>query len=444
MKKNYWFSLRFLVALGFALAITGCNDDDDETPAAQASVALNATFEQLAVLPRAGIASLSLSDKSARLESVLNAVVIAAQNTAGVQVAYGAKSLGTVGNTPALLPFPVVDVNMDGVPDETGRMVELRFSGDEAFLANSLGLGIALPWPVAAYTDSAGDTIQIVAAVPETWTRTHLRGTPNLQTLINQAVQNRKVIEQVVQTALKPLGFEILNRPLPQGMDLGESQIAALETRFGQALTPDFVAPSVTLSGSFVNARDVATAIENVFLADQVPDLDGNGVAGEGSDDAVLPSAMMNFLGGRMSFEAFSGMMAQGPMVWGQGGSFQDWVVLRTVEVAGPNGTSMQVIELCQEFYAGTALGFGLHHMPVMPCAIGVWEDAQGVHVSILNTVFLFGYLFSDVQLDPNQPIAQIFSIFPAFVFNDLAGGVNAALAGLGLPQTERFALLPL
>jgi hypothetical protein len=115
---------------------------------------------------------------------------------------------------------------------------------------------------------------------------------------------------------------------------------------------------------------------------------------------------------------------------------------LRTFQLAGPDGTPLYVLELCQHFYGGMVLSFGLHHMPAMPCMIGVWEDAGGVHVSILNTGFILGYLFSDVQLDPAQPMAQVFAVFPRFVFNELAGGVNAALRGLGV--AEQFEFSPL
>ena len=94
-----------------------------------------------------------------------------------------------------------------------------------------------------------------------------------------------------------------------------------------------------------------------------------------------------------------------------------------------------------QQFYVGTALGFGMHHLPVMPCGFGVWMDEAGVHLSLIDTRFLFGYFWSDVYLKPDDPMAQVFAVFPTVVFNDLAATANGALGKLGVPEDEWFPL---
>ncbi|MEN8174330.1 MAG: hypothetical protein ABFS23_01115 [Pseudomonadota bacterium] len=432
------------VLVSSVFLLTGCGDDDDESVTV---TAMDAAFELLAVEENAGIRNADILEKTARVENILGAIQTVieggASPVADAEVAYGSKPIGQVGSAEAIISYPGIDLDLDGMPDDIGRMIEVRFDGDTQFADAGLRYGVMLPWPVVAYTESTTDRILVVAAVPETWVRTFMRDSGNLEMLIDEAVDRRQDLEELVAEAVEALGFDIRNEAFAGGPVLSDNRIAELEGMFGP-LNAQFSAPSRTLTTGFVGADTVAMAIENAFLADTVPDLDGDGLAGAAGDDGVLPSAMMGFLMGTLSAEDFGQMLADGAQVWAEGATFQDWVLNRTLSIPDSSAQEMQLVQVCQGFYVGTSLGFGMHHLPVMPCGIGVWEDETGVHVSIIDTRFLFGYFWSDVSLDPSDPMAQLFGIFPTFVYNELVATVNGALEGLGIPETDQFALEPI
>jgi hypothetical protein len=395
-----------------------------------------AAFEVLATKPH------SLTDipsKVAELDAIITAIATEIEADENMFVAVGTKEIGTLGTTSAFIPYPPVDYNMDGSPDDAGHMLEVSFDDDSEFLRVGLRHGIALPWQIAAYT--YGDTIYVIAGVPQTVVRTYFRGVDNFDQLMSLSTQYQSKIETVVASALEPLGFTTHINTAIENTQLGEFEIAAIETAFGQELTPDFIAPSITITSDSVDMDTVITAIENAFLADEVPDLDGNGKAGEQGDDAVLPNAIMDYIAGNMTFEQFSAMLKQGMEIWGNGGAFQDWQFLREIEFSDDQAGTYHLMELCQPFYSGVALGFGLYHMPSMPCALGVWEDSEGVHVNLLAPQFIFGYFFADATetLEPTSPMMQIFSVFPTMVYNELVGIINSALRDIGVEEQLEF-----
>jgi hypothetical protein len=102
----------------------------------------------------------------------------------------------------------------------------------------------------------------------------------------------------------------------------------------------------------------------------------------------------------------------------------------------------INLLEICQPFYAGTALSTGYHHMAVMPCVVSVWEDKGQVHVNILDPNFLFAYFFKDGADTMPPAMADLFMVFPTFVLNEIAAIVNTGLEQAGV--AERFDFMPL
>jgi hypothetical protein len=399
-----------------------------------------AAFELLATKP---LESIEIEDKIAAAEEALTAIATQIEESDTMSVVVGNKDIGRMGNTEILLPFPEVDYDMDGSPDDAGRMLEMAFVNDSQFLSLGLGYGIALPWQIAAYT--YGDTLYVIAGVPQTVVRTYFNDVDDKDDLMDLATEYQGQIEAIVASALEPLDFTTNIHTAVENTQLDETVIGAIESAFGEELTTDFIAPSLTITNSSVDAETIIAAIENTFLADEVVDLNGNGEAGDEEDDAILPNAIMDFISGNMTFEELGGMLEQGADIWANGGAFQDWVFLRTLESSNDTGNNYYLMELCQPFYASMALGFGLYHMPSMPCAVGVWEDDEGVHVNLLTPQFIFGYFFADVaqSMDPTSPMMQIFTVFPTMVYNELAGIVNFSLRENGIEEQFEFKPFP-
>ncbi|WP_069470611.1 hypothetical protein [Candidatus Marithrix sp. Canyon 246] len=270
--------------------------------------------------------------------------------------------------------FPPID-------SEVGHILEVSFSQDSKFLNLGLQYGIVLPWKIAAYTD--GNTIKVIAGVPQALLRSYFKDDKNIKQLLSLASQYQSKIEKVVASALQSLNFKTNINSIIKNTQLGESEITAIETAHGNKLTHDFATPSITITDNSIDAKTVINAITKAFLADQ------NG------DHAILPNAVNNYLTGSMSFEDFFKLIEQGKDIWAKGDAFQNWNLLRTMEFYDEKGSTYQRIEVSQQFYASMGLGFGLHHMPALPCSIGVWKDSTGVHINLTNPRFLLDKVYA-------------------------------------------------
>jgi uncharacterized protein (DUF302 family) len=424
--------------------VTGALAQPDlDLPPLRATENALSAFERLATREVAGLSAEDLAAKTAQLVTVLGLIEAAADGHGFLDVAIGTGS-GQMGLDPQV-PSPPVDLTLDGVPDELGRSLELTGPDDAELLLPGLAHGLALPLPIGVYTD--GDRLEVVAIVPQTLVRTFYRGEDAVaERLMRLAARYQGEMETLVHDALEEHGFTILNEPVP-GTTLDEATIAAMEEQMGP-LTLAAAVPSVE-AGTGVTVEELTAALEAVAGADTVPDLNQNGTTGEDGngngvpdDHEVLPGAFAGFLAGQMSMEELQQLLAGAANVWANGGTFQAWEPLRTLDLSGAAG-DLRVLEVCQSFYAGNALMTGLHHIPAMPCTLGVWEEGGSVRVGILDVRFLFAYYFRDgLGALPGEAMQQLFAIFPTFVQNELVSLTNAALASRGVEA--RFQLAPL
>jgi hypothetical protein len=377
----------------------------------------------------------SLAAKKAAVDATLDLLVAQFEAKGPAEVLVG--QAGFLGDATDRLPFPVVDFDMDGVPDEAGKSIEVQFPNDPVLMVKAgLGRAIALPWAIAAYTQ--GDTLNVVFGVPETFTRVYFRGAKRMKSLQRKAERRHKRLRRVVNRALRKSGYATnLETGLP-GSEMTESKIAQIESMLGP-ITDQSIAPSVRLSG--VTVEQVTAALDVAFHRPHVADLTGDGVVDE-QDHALLPSKFQAYImsgGTNPTFEQMACMMQGAVPLWEQGLTFQQWRAPRVLDQSSEQVGELYQIELCQSFYAASALSTGYHHMPAMPCAIDVWQEGDEVVVNILHPAFIFGYFFQDAL--PQMPpfMQQLFSIFPTMVYNEMAALANAGLADLG--QTTRFAL---
>ncbi len=369
-----------------------------------------AVFELLATKPHS---LTDISSKSAELKATLTAIASAIESEPDMNVVVGSQT------------FPSID-------SEVGHMLEISFSQDSKFLNLGLQYGIVLPWKIAAYTD--GSTIKVIAGVPQTLVRSYFKDDKNIKQLLSLASQYQSKIEKVVASALQSLGFTTNINSIIKNTQLGDTEITAIEMAHGKKLTPDFAFPSITITDSSVDVETVINGITKRFLADET------------GDHAVLPNAINNYLSGSISFEELFKVIEQGKDIWAKGGAFQDWDLLRTMEFSDEQAGIYQRMEIYQQFYATMGLGFGLHHIPALPCSVGVWKDSKGIHINLTNPRFIFAYLFPDIKLDSNnekqQRMRKILKFFPSILFNELANMINGVINDLG--GTEKFQLLPL
>jgi len=393
--------------------------------------AMEHVYELLAEGTVTGLSAMDITAKRGVLDQALDAIIAQVALSKDLTLQVGTNGMDR-------LNFPPVDLDMDGAPDEVGTKLELSSSADGWILASTdRAHGVALRWSIVAY--SQGETVKVVIGVPETFVRLYFRGEASAQALENVAKKIHADLREVVHLALKDGGYATqLDAGIP-GTEMGEATIAQIEGQNGP-ITGESIAPSITLTG--VAIGDVVTAIEAAFKAPRVPDLNQDGVVDQ-ADQGVLPGAFMQYLMGQMTFEQMAGMMSMGPQIWGMGGTFQQWAVPRTLDLSTAQAGAHYVVELCQPFYANTALSTGLHHIPSMPCAVTVWEEGNTVQVSLLDPAFIFGYLFTDAGPQMPPAMQALFAVFPHFVYNEMAGVVNASMQGLGLPQTLAFHALP-
>ena len=109
------------------------------------------------------------------------------------------------------------------------------------------------------------------------------------------------------------------------------------------------------------------------------------------------------------------------------------------------NKYKVQVMDLCNSYYAKKALGFsnivtdddtskvanGFIHAPALPCEVTVYNDADNIYVDMLNPDAIFTLFFSDTvfgtQMD-NTAFADEIQKLPSLVKTELKTIVYAAL----------------
>jgi hypothetical protein len=384
-------------------------------------IASNFTYERLGYIEIPGLAEMEIGDKGLFVEDALDLVIAKADKHWGISVAVGTNGMD-------ILPFPPVDFDFDGSPDGVVRQVELSFLSDALLLkSTSLAKGIVLPWQVAAYTQ--GDFIQVIIGVPETFVRTYFADVPNVKRLIRRTtlIQHLRMVA-LVHGALRGSGYTLTREGLP-GTVLDDVTINQIEQTLGLPITQGFIAPSVALPGADI--EQVVEELVETFEAPSVPDLNDDGVS-DAEDQAVLPTMFMRYMtDDDFSFAEMAGMLGEGFSLWEHGYSFQQWAVPRVLDLSS-RIQRLFIIELCQPFYASTALSTGLHHAPSMPCAVGVWEEDGVVYANLLNPEFIFAYFFVDAGPNMPEKMAQLFLVFPTMVFNEMAGILNAGVRALG------------
>jgi len=113
---------------------------------------------------------------------------------------------------------------------------------------------------------------------------------------------------------------------------------------------------------------------------------------------------------------------------------------------ASPSNTyKVQVMDICNSYYAKKALGFsnivdgvdtskvanGFIHAPTLPCEVTVYNDADNIYVDMLNPDAIFSLFFSDVvfgaQMDDADFATEIKKL-PGLVKTELKTIVYAAL----------------
>jgi hypothetical protein len=432
-RKKHKRSILVALAASALLAVAGCGSGEQDPGQVAREVQGKANcpstlgphaFELSAVKATPGLAQSSIADKKSTVAQATDRLVKWAGKLPYVKLLVGTNGMER-------LDFPAVDSDMDGNPDEVAQKLELSFPTDDWFLwLADPARGLALRWSVVVLTD--GDAVKVVIGVPDTFVRLYFRGEPHLPLLRAWARWNHHRLRDIVHLALAGDGFTTrVNQGLP-GTELTETTISSVEAMLGP-VTAESIAPSLTIDGANVSVSQVVAAIETAFTAKRVPDLDADGDV-DADDLQVLPTAMQQFLQGQMSETELAGMLGQGASLWGNGLTFQQWANPRTLQIG-----QVHVVELCQPFYAATALGTGLHHVPAMPCAVSVWQEGDVVRVNLLDPDVIFAYFFRDAAPQMPPAMQQLFAIFPAFVFNEMAGVVNAAMADLG--ATPRLAL---
>jgi hypothetical protein len=441
----------FGVVIALFIALAGCGPAEDDgfiTSNTSALTISDYVYEHSAtgtVADLNGDGSLSIDEKTAAVDSAIDKLVAQAGQMPGISAAVGKDPNG---NPADRFPFPSVEHRdpMTGqlLDEWAGKNVEFRFVNDAWMLkVTNEANTVALPWTVGVFT--TGNKVNVVIGSPETFVRLYFRGANNMNVLLKAAKQHHIKLRSLVDGALKNHEFTTKINQGWTGTLMDETTIAGIETQMGQPITPEFIAPSMTLSGTTVD--QVKDQIAAAVAASGAPpwliiDLDNDGQPDPGYENikgnAVLPTVFTMYMTGQIDFNTMAGMMGMGFYVWNappKGGTFQAWKAPRVVELSHHLTGKAYQFELCQPFYARAALSTGMHHIPSMPCHITVWDEGGKVRVSVLDPTFIFAYFFADAL--PSMPTAmkQLFSVFPILVFNDLATIANNAMIDLGLPQ---------
>ena len=121
----------------------------------------------------------------------------------------------------------------------------------------------------------------------------------------------------------------------------------------------------------------------------------------------------------------------------------QGWKFPRAFALGYNN--EVQVVELCTMFYAGMALGTGMHHSPGMPCMAAVYQDGDDAVAQMFTAKATFAAFFKDsvIAMDNMNMDVQtyLFGIFPEVIYNDVAAMYNGAFQMAGIDA--RFEIRP-
>jgi hypothetical protein len=435
--------LTLLVACGEGQTQTG-QDLSEYTPLTRAEEAVYSEYlyERVAQRP---LTTAELEDPNP--ETPINeAIDVVLNQTADAIIAAiqadGTSFLAVGTNGQDRIPYPPVQ-NMDGTM-AYGVGLELFYAADGRVM-DSMDQGIGLPWVIGIYADHG--VLAVDVGVPETYTRIYFptddeRDAERKKTI---AVRAHAKMQRVIQEALGDMAVE---EPFGVGIEMPDWSETAPSIAGITYLLDDLaeVAPSVTLNGDYEVAQVVA-ALEGAFFQSSqgmtTPDLDGDGNFQEELPEGF--AAYMGMMPGMsLSCDEMNDMMSMGlsmptgdPGLWVQGGTFQAWKNIRTVNLTVIGNGPLYIMELCQPFYAGAALSTGMYHLTAMPCNIAIWKESGKIKVSVLNPNVIFGYFFADamqaMQADPNMaPMLQLFGMFPTFVLNELMALANNGLQGLG------------
>ena len=105
----------------------------------------------------------------------------------------------------------------------------------------------------------------------------------------------------------------------------------------------------------------------------------------------------------------------------------------------------VQIVELCTMFYAGMALGTGMHHTPAMPCMAAVYQDGADAIAQMFTAKATFGAFFKDsvyAMGAMNMEVqTYLFALFPEVIYNDVAAMYNGAFQAAGIDA--RFPIRP-
>ncbi len=329
--------------------------------------------------------------------------------------------------------FPPIDYDMDGTPDAHGAAVEIAFAGDRFFTLD-LGRSFGVPWVIGIYAQYG--QVYVDLGVPETFTSLYFQGSPHLPTYYAMAGRRHWMMRVMVHHALWRDGFTTLQDEGIEGTEMPQWRIAEIAEATGVDVNTG--TRTLTLPPGHT-ITEVRTALEEAFAQSAsgatTPDLDQDGTVGE-----ELPESFQAYLQGQMTCDDMHQSMSQAMGLWEQGGTFQPWKSVRTLDQHPFGPRNSFVIEVCQGFYASMALTSGIHHLSAMPCNVGVWEKNGRVTVSILDANFIFSYFFVDAQMP--EPMMKLFGMFPTTVYNEMAAVTNNALASLG--ETSRFELQPI
>jgi hypothetical protein len=373
------------------------------------------------------------------VDEVVDALIAAAKKMPGLQVAIGTHGVDRL--------TYYEDLNMDGSPEEVGRMVEISFPLDTAVLAVN-GPRHGVPFPLGGIgVLTHGDQIQVHASVPETRIRVYFRDRDleSREDLEALGELYRERIEHLVENALGGQGFTIMTTG--EEPVLNEDAIGYIETNIvGVPLTNyDYVAPAATLPKG-MTVKEVVEAFENALDGDPT-DSDVIGVAHGALQSAFITAVMAT---GDDDYDLINDLLwsaQQDDGVWHTGQALEEWVLLRVLKIAG----NVYMIELCQPFFAGAALSVpAFYHYLELPCGLVVWQQGPHVQIAQYNPLVVFPFFFSDA-LGPicDNPamigMCNVFQVFPLVAFNEVASIINGVLGDeyIGLYDVPPLPIVP-
>lgn len=338
-----------------------------------------------------------------------------------------------------VLKFPFLDMNMDGINDEASCNVEFWHVDNNIFLEETgkMQYMAALPWSVGVYTEN--NKIKVSMRSPKASVMVFMREEND----IDYYKWLADYIGITLDTHIRfQLSMEHFNTYWLEDMDetaISEAVLQDIEERLGVPINLQLAAPTVSFPADGMSVEQVVEVIKQNVNAKTVPDLNMDGDTTDLGDESVLPELFNNFFMGLLTFDDMLGVLATAPDIWNMGGTFQQWKTVKTYAPADLN-TELQQISICQPFYATTALNStGAYHQTIMPCRVMVWEEDGNISISISNPELFFAAFFFDANDNMSEDMLNLFSIFPTFVYDEIATLINNSLAEIG--STASFAL---